>query len=473
MPLRSKILNPAFTKMSMSTAAPEGKALPEENPADDVLFNSVFGVRTIELNRPSKLNALNKSMAEKIVPRLQEWEKSQLANIIILKGHGGRALCAGGDVGALAALNKTGEEGIKQSIAYFGLEYQLDHLIATYTKPYVAFMDGITMGGGVGLSVHAPFRIATENTRFAMPETKIGFFPDVGASFFLPRLEGQVGTYLALTSEQLKGVQALYAGIATHYIHSSSLPDLEARLAELTFDDLATSREKWSIIDSTINEFSTGLPDEPIQLGGTTRTSIDTCFAGNTMEEIISALHAHNTPWASQTLKTLLQRSPTSLRVTLQLMRLGTGYEWTIAEAFQREYAVASHFMRHPDFVQGVEHVLLKKEGPPVWTPPKLEELGEEAVRAFVNPAPGEQRLALLRDPGVGDYERYPHEGVVGLPTEAEIRRLVVGQNTWVREDVVRYFVDARGGRDGVERKVRDVVERMTWEEHGMVRWRE
>jgi 3-hydroxyisobutyryl-CoA hydrolase len=103
----------------------------------------------------------------------------------------------------------TGEEGIAQSIAYFGLEYQLDHLIATYTKPYVAFMDGITMGGGVGLSVHAPFRIATENTRFAMPETKIGFFPDVGASFFLPRLEGQVGTYLALTSEQLKGVQAL------------------------------------------------------------------------------------------------------------------------------------------------------------------------------------------------------------------------------------------------------------------------
>lgn len=142
-------------------------------------------------------------------PPPQEWEKSQLANIIILKGHGGRALCAGGDVDALAALNRTGEEGIKQSIAYFGLEYQLDHLIATYTKPYVAFMDGITMGGGVGLSVHAPFRIATENTRFAMPETKIGFFPDVGASFFLPRLEGQVGTYLALTSEQLKGVQAL------------------------------------------------------------------------------------------------------------------------------------------------------------------------------------------------------------------------------------------------------------------------
>lgn len=190
------------------------------------------------------------------------------------------------------------------------------------------------------------------------------------------------------------------------------------------------------------------------------------------MEEIISALRAHGSPWAEKTLETLLQRSPTSLRVTLQLMRLGTGYEWTIAEAFQREYAVASHFMRHPDFVQGVEHVLGKKEGPPVWTPPTLEELGEEEVRKFINPAPGEQRLALLRDPGVSDYERYPHEGL-GLPTEAEVRRVVVGRNTWVKEEVVRYFVDARGGREGVETKVRDVVERMTWEEHGMVRWRD
>lgn len=180
---------------------------PNDEP-DDVVFDKIYGVRTIELNRPKKLNSLNGSMARKIIPRLREWSQSQLANVIIIKGNG-RAFCAGGDVAALAELNQQGTEGQQQSSDYFGLEYKLDHLIATYSKPYVAFMDGITMGGGVGLSVHAPFRIATENTVFAMPETTIGFFPDVGASFFLPRMDGQMGTYLALTSEQLKGVDVL------------------------------------------------------------------------------------------------------------------------------------------------------------------------------------------------------------------------------------------------------------------------
>ena len=147
-------------------------------------------------------------MARKIIPRLQEWQKSDLANVIIAKGEG-RAFCAGGDVAFLAQENEKGAEGQQVSKDYFALEYKLDHLIATYQKPYVAFIDGITMGGGVGLSVHAPFRIATENTRFAMPETTIGFFPDVGASFFLPRMDGELGTYLALTSENLLGVNVL------------------------------------------------------------------------------------------------------------------------------------------------------------------------------------------------------------------------------------------------------------------------
>lgn len=193
-----------------STKAPESNEFKEQpgDEPDDVLFQSIYGLRTIELNRPKKLNSLNGSMARKIIPRLQEWSKSQLANVVVLKG-AGRALCAGGDVAALAKLNTEGPEGQKKSSDYFALEYKLDHLIATYSKPYIAFMDGITMGGGVGLSVHAPFRIATENTVYAMPETTIGFFPDVGASFFLPRMEGELGSYLALTSEQLKGVDVL------------------------------------------------------------------------------------------------------------------------------------------------------------------------------------------------------------------------------------------------------------------------
>lgn len=134
-----------------------------------------------------------------------------MANVIIMRGAGEKALCAGGDVATLAKWNQEGEEGQQKSKDYFALEYKLDHLIATYSKPYVAFLDGITMGGGVGLSVHAPFRIATERTKMAMPETGIGFFPEVGGSFFLPRMDGKLGIYMALTGEMLTGVNALYA----------------------------------------------------------------------------------------------------------------------------------------------------------------------------------------------------------------------------------------------------------------------
>src|SRR3984957_4995265 len=220
---------------SSSSAPQTTKEQPGDDP-DDVLFSTLYGVRIVELNRPKKLNSLNASMARKIIPRLREGEKSDMADIILMGGAGTKAFCAGGDVAALAKQNET-VEGQQESTAYFALEYKLDHLIATYSKPYVAFMDGITMGGGVGLSVHAPFRIATERTVFAMPETTIGLFPDVGASFFLPRMPGGVGTFLALTSEKLKGANVFYAGVATHYIHSTSLPALERRLAELRFKD--------------------------------------------------------------------------------------------------------------------------------------------------------------------------------------------------------------------------------------------
>src|SRR6186713_1697556 len=227
-----------------------------------------------------------------------------------MAGAGEKAFCAGGDVAALALWNQSGEKGQQRSAEYFGQEYQLDHLIATYGKPYVAYMDGITMGGGVGLSVHAPIRIPTEKTIFAMPETTIGFFPDDGGSFFLPRLYGYTGTYLALTSERLQGVNAFYAGIATHYVHSSSLGDLTARLSELVFKDYETQAERLKAIDATIEEYSTGLPhDEPILLGGELRQAIDRSFKHDSIEKIIEALNKEKegpmAEWAQKTLDTL------------------------------------------------------------------------------------------------------------------------------------------------------------------------
>ncbi|PGG96426.1 3-hydroxyisobutyryl-CoA hydrolase [Blastomyces parvus] len=460
MPLRAKLAAPAWSGLSkMSTTAAEiPRELPGDEP-DDVLFSSLFGVRNIELNRPKKLNALNGSMARKITPRLKEWEKSELANIIIISGAGSKAFCAGGDVAALAEQCAEGLEGQKKATEYFSLEYKLDHLIATYNKPYISIMDGFTMGGGVGLSVHAPFRIATERTVFAMPETTIGFFPDVGGSFFLPRLDGELGTYLALTSERLTGVQTLYAGVATHYLHSSILANLTGRLSELVFRDTASLGERLDLVNSTISEFSTGLPsqeEEPIFPSSTIRESIDQCFSADTMEEIISRLQNEevNKEWAEKTLKTIASRSPTSLKVTLHQLRIGR--TWSIAETFQREEKIAQKFMAHPDFVEGVTARLVNKPPTqPAWKPATLEEVTDEAVHNFFRIETGDTRMPLLN--ADADYMEYPHRRFA-LPSEKEI--LEFARNHEEPDKAVNEFVSQRGHKDGVREKYLEVVKR-------------
>ncbi|KAF1346193.1 ClpP/crotonase-like domain-containing protein [Delphinella strobiligena] len=453
--------------------------MPKELPGDepnDVVFSTTYGVRTIELNRPKKLNSLNGSMARKILPRLNEWEKSQLANVIIMKG-AGRALCAGGDVAALAKDNQSGPEGQQRSKDYFALEYKLDHFIATYSKPYVAFMDGITMGGGVGLSVHAPFRIATENTVFAMPETTIGFFPDVGASFFLPRMDGQLGTYLALTSEQLKGVNVFLAGIATHYIDSSSLPDLEARLAELNFNDSQRLPERLRIVNDTIEEFATGMPhDVPHQISGNIRLAIDYCFQeAYDIEEILAALkescEASTTPedirkWAEKTEKTISQRSPTSIKVALAQLRRGKA--WNIAETFKHEHNIASKFMEHPDFVEGVSARLIHKPAKtPVWDPPTLAEVPDITVDSFFTDP---LKLRLLKGGEGSAYPDYPHAWI-GLPRETEVEAVVKGSQRLGFEGVVQHFLKGRNGKMGVREKVEEILHRRTAENDGGLSW--
>ncbi|KAL4867552.1 hypothetical protein BDV12DRAFT_118799 [Aspergillus spectabilis] len=460
----------------MSTASDSQipKELPGDEP-DDVLFNSLYGVRLVELNRPKKLNSLNGSMVRKILPRLKEWEKSQLANVVLLSGSGSKALCAGGDVAALALQNETGPEGQQASADFFGLEYKLDHVIATYTKPFVSIMDGITMGGGVGLSVHAPFRIATERTVFAMPETTIGFFPDVGGSFFLPRLDGELGTYLALTSERLAGVQALYAGVATHYFHSSALGNLTARLSELVFRDRASLDERLDLVNRTMAEFSTGLPsiqEQPIQLGGGLRKRIDKCFGYDTIEEITQALeneaqHERYSEWAQKTLQTLSMRSPTSLKVTLRQLRLGR--KWSISETFQREHQIAASFMRHPDFVEGVKARLMSK--PPrqaSWQPGTLVEVTDELVGEFFTIPKGETRMPLLSS---GDYKEYPHARF-NLPSEKEIEKYVRA-NPSTHAKITEHFVTAWGHKEGVKEKLAEVLSRQAIKSAEGLRWRE
>jgi 3-hydroxyisobutyryl-CoA hydrolase len=417
-------------------------------------------VRSIELNRPKKLNSLNGSMARKIIPRLQEWAKSDMAGVVIMKGNG-RAFCAGGDVAELAKWNQEGPEGQQRSSDYFGLEYKLDHLIATYTKPYVAFMDGITMGGGVGLSIHAPFRIATENTLFAMPETTIGFFPDVGASFFLPRMEGALGTYLALTSEQLKGVDAFYHGVATHYIHSSTLQQLESRLAELQFPDYMPLNERFKIINATIEEFSTGLPSPTPHISGALRKTIDSVFHADQpdiaaiMTSLQTVAKSSTTPkdiqtWAKKTVETIQTRSPISVSVTLQQMRIGR--QWSIAQTFQKEYDIASTFMSHPDFVEGVTARLINRtKKRPKWSPNNLDAVLKRDVDAFF--ASQDTKLPLISQV---DYREYPHAWI-GLPREEEILREAGGKT---HQDVVEVLLERYEGKQGVREKVAEVLAR-------------
>ncbi|KAL9124577.1 MAG: hypothetical protein Q9217_006106 [Psora testacea] len=480
MPLKAKIISPAFSTHVPKMASPEiVKEMPGDDP-DDVLFNSHYCVRTIELNRPKKLNSLNASMARKIIPRLLEWQKSDMANILLISGAGPKAFCAGGDVAALAQQNTNGPEGQKQSHAYFGLEYQLDHLIATYPKPYIAYLDGITMGGGVGLSVHAPIRIATERTLFAMPETTIGFFPDVGGSFFLPRLEGKIGTYLALTSERLKGVNAFYAGVATHYIDSSVLPSLTARLGELQFKDYEDLQTRLSTIDATIAEFDTGLPhDEPMLLAGELRRAVDRSFNQSSIEEIIAAISKETKrdpasdpedirTWAIKTLQTLSERSPTSLRVALRQMQMGS--EWTINETFEREHSLAGKFMQHPDFIEGVSARLIRKPPTtPVWNPPSLEGVSDRDIDEMFKPTPGEQRLQLLNLGRGGGYMQYPYQ--MGLPRETDIEQFI-RQGGKTHPQVLKHFLKQKNQRVGVQEKVEEVLARCcVVDDDGLLMW--
>lgn len=478
--------------MTTSRDPPLPKELPSDEP-DDVLFGSIYGVRTIELNRPLKLNSLNGSMARKIVPRLREWEKSQMANVILMSGAGTKAFCAGGDVAELAKQNDT-PEGQKASSDYFGLEYQLDHLIATYSKPYIAIMDGITMGGGVGLSVHAPFRIATERTVFAMPETTIGFFPDVGGSFFLPRLDGEIGTHLALTSERLHGAQAFYAGIATHYMDSSVLTSLTTRLSELQFRDYASLQDRLQLVNSTLSEFTSGLPspnDFPEakhgNLTGNLRKAIDRCYAFNTVEEILSALRTESQStapdaqpeWAKPTLDTILTRSPTSLKVTLSALRRGR--HWDIHETFTREHKIASRFMSHPDFVEGVTARLMKPRREPQWQPATLDQVTDDDVASFFpEPITPDQELQLFKPSSHSPdyslsarYKDYPHAWLA-LPREEWIKSVIVRDTeARTKKEWIKTLVKMTGEKLGAREKVEDVLSRKTQlvAENAVVRW--
>ncbi|XP_045446942.1 3-hydroxyisobutyryl-CoA hydrolase, mitochondrial [Melitaea cinxia] len=339
------------------------------NQEPDVLFESVNNAGIITLNRPKALNSLNTSMVEKLLPQLREWQDTK--NLVIIKGAGDKAFCAGGDV--KVAIDRI--EGPK----FFRAEYNVNYLIGKYKIPYIAFINGITMGGGLGLSVHGRYRVATEKTTIAMPETKIGLFPDVGGSYFLPRLQVNLGLYLGLTGDRLKGKDVVKAGIATHFVSSKRLFELEKLLSRCTSD---------TEVQSLLHKFSE--PPEEFSLASQIK-HINYCFAASTIEEIIERLEKVQNDWSVKTLETLSKMCPGSLKITLRALQRGAQLD--LSQCLKMEFRMAVHSTQHHDFPEGVRALLIDKDNNPQWNPKTLAEVTDDYVESFFKKLPEDMEL--------------------------------------------------------------------------------
>jgi len=338
--------------------------------ADEILFDIRGQIAVVTLNRPRALNALTLEMIRAFAPRLAAWGNDASIAAVLVRGAGERAFCAGGDV---RTIWQDTQRGGTLAADFFRAEYRLNRAVKVFPKPYVAAIDGIAMGGGVGVSVHGSHRIATERTQIAMPETGIGLFPDVGTTYVLPRLPGALGTYLALTGARLGPADALYTGLATHFVESANLPGLEAALAGASWPG-AKDRE---LADSIVAPFTADPGSAP--LAGR-RADIDRCFAQDSVEDILAALKADDSDWARETIAVLEARSPTSLKIAFEALRRGAML--TFDEAMTMEYRLSQACAARHDFLEGVRAALIDKDNAPKWQPASLASVTPELVAA-------------------------------------------------------------------------------------------
>ena len=340
---------------------------------DDVLISTERGVGRIRLNRPKAIHALTTAMCETMSAALLKWRSVPDVEAVLIDHAEGRGFCAGGDVVMLA---RSGDSDAEQAKRFFFEEYRLNHLLFTYPKPTIAIMDGITMGGGVGISLPCDFRVATENTRFAMPETGIGLFPDVGGGWYLSRLPGRVGQYMALTGARLDGAECRFLGLATHYVESSALEELKDRIVT------APARA-----NGVLGAASVTPPDAKIEPHLPT---ISKLFASDRVEDVLAALDAEESEWAESELASLSTKSPLSCKVSLRLLAEGANRQ-SFAEEMKAEYALAGRVVRTHDFREGVRAVLIDKDNEPRWDPPKPDEVTGEMLDVLFAPLPGSE----------------------------------------------------------------------------------
>jgi enoyl-CoA hydratase len=344
---------------ALDAAAIQESRMPDEQT---VIARRDGRVGRIVLNRPQALNALDVPMIRACARTLATWRDDPHVHAVVIEGAGDRAFCAGGDIRALRQYELDGEH--HKAETFFREEYELNLMIATYPKPYIALIDGICMGGGIGVSVHAPYRVATERAAFAMPETAIGFFPDIGATFFLPRLPGQLGTYLGLTGARMQGGDAVHSGLATHFVPRDSLSALSHALAA---DGPGT--------------LGPHVQSPPAFSLAAQCAAIDHCFGADTMPEIVRRLEAAGDRWAASTLATLRSVSPSALCWTLEALRRGANM--TLPQCQAAELALTRTAMRHPDFAEGVRAMVVDKDRKPRWQPADIEEVDPARITAM------------------------------------------------------------------------------------------
>ena len=324
----------------------------------------------IRLNRPKAINAVTLEMFRDIENALDRFEADPTVSVILLEGAGERGLCAGGDIRALWESSKVNGDLGK---ILWREEYILNARIKRFPKPYVAFMDGIVMGGGVGLSAHASHRVVTDRTKLAMPEVGLGFFPDVGGTYLLSHAPGEIGTFFGLTGQTMNGPDAIYAKFADAVVPAAKLPELREALTKVRPG--ATAAEVSNLIDG----LETGETAGPV---AAKQATIDPLFAFDRMEDIVAALKRDGSDFAQSTLKTLGEKSPRGMVVTLKLLRLARKAS-TLEECLVREYRAALEVFRSDDFREGVRAAVIDKDRNPTWSPPRIEDVTAEMVAPY------------------------------------------------------------------------------------------
>jgi enoyl-CoA hydratase len=345
------------------------------NSEPEILFDRKGAAGIVTLNRPKALNALTHDMIRQLAAKLEAWRTDDGVTRVIIRANGERAFSAGGDLRDVTVRGRQ-----EEALVFFANEYRLNAAIKRYPKPYIALIDGIVMGGGVGVSIHGSHRVAGEKFQFAMPEVGIGFFPDVGGTWMLPRLKGKIGTFCALTGERLKAGDALFAGVCTHHVSAARFADLtEALCGNVP-------------VDATLAAFA-----EPAQ-GGEIASKADLIgrlFAGNEIEDILAALDRQAAgeadSWAGRIAALIRTKSPTSLRIALEQMKRGAG--WTFEECMKAEYRIVSRVLYQDDFYEGVRALIVDKDNAPRWNPAALADVNRQAIEALFAPLPNELSL--------------------------------------------------------------------------------